>query len=196
MTKQQTSQELGSKDLQEIHANFNEVKTILTWEAPGRPFKKRTREYYATVLIIMFFVEVILFLFSMYLEMLVVLSFVFLAFTFSAVPPHNFKFRISSEGIFVEDHYSLWQELYDFFIDHQNNQEVIVVRTRTIFPGEIILTPNGEVNIESIKKALLPYLPFREYIPPTFVDKASTWMTKNFPLEPVEKVKKVHKVAS
>ena len=110
MAEQIKSSEKKTEDIKE---QYHEVKTLLAWEAPGRPFKKRTRTYYATVLVIMFFIEVVLFLFGDYLAMLLVASLVFLAFTFATVRPHDFHYRISSEGIFIEDHFSLWQELYE-----------------------------------------------------------------------------------
>ena len=36
-------------------------KTILTWTAPSRPFKKRDRKYYTTVVLIVFFITYKLF---------------------------------------------------------------------------------------------------------------------------------------
>ncbi len=39
----------------------HEVKTLLAWTAPGRPFQKRRKEYYLTSLLILLFVEIILF---------------------------------------------------------------------------------------------------------------------------------------
>jgi len=176
--------------------HYHQVKTLLEWDAPGRPFKKRSRTYYSAILVIMFFVLVILFLFSQYMLMLVVVSLVFLAFAFASVPPHNFHFRISSEGVFIEDHFTLWQELYDFYITKQNDQQIAALRTQSFYPGEIYLNPGDGVTVEKIKTALLPYLPYREYIKPTFVDRASNWMSKNFPLEPIpQKNKPLGKVS-
>jgi hypothetical protein len=195
-----TQTKSSEKKVQEIpqspEEQSHEVKTLLEWIAPGRPFKKRTKTYYSTILVIMFFVEVILFLFSDWVAMLVVVSLVFLAFAFASVPPHDFHYRISTEGVFIEDHFSLWQELYDFYITKQMTEEVLIIRTRTLFPGELTLT-NGQIPMEKIKSALLPYLPYREYITPTFTEKAGHWLTKNFPLEPVTSQQKPSsKVAS
>ena len=160
----------------------NEVKTILEWSAPGRPFRKRGRQYYLTSLLIMLLVEVILFLFSQYLLMLVVVSFVFVAFALATVAPSNFKYRISTEGITVEDHFFLWQELYDFYFKKREGIDVVHVRTHSFIPGELTLTL-GNIDREHVKSALLPYLPFREVIKSTFMDKSADWLTKNFPLE-------------
>ena len=160
----------------------NEVRTILEWTAPGRPFRKRGKQYYLTSLLIMLLVEVILFLFSQYLLMLVVLSFVFVAFALAAVAPSDFRYRISSEGITVEDHFFLWQELYDFYFKKREGIDVVHIRTHSFIPGELTLTL-GNITREHIKSALLPYLPYREIIKSTFMEKSADWMTKNFPLE-------------
>src|SRR5690242_16566773 len=93
---------------QKKETKLNDVKILLEWKAPGRPFIKRQKSYYTTSLLIMFFVEVILFLFSQYMLMLVVASLVFVAFALATVPPHEFHYRVSSEGIFIEDYFYIW----------------------------------------------------------------------------------------
>src|SRR3989344_5380654 len=156
----------------------NTVETILEWTAPGRPFRKRGKQYYLTSLLI----EVILFLFSQYMLMLVVLSLVFVAFALVTIPPHDFRYRISSEGVTVEDHFFLWQELYDFYFKKREGIDVVHIRTHSFIPGELTLTL-GTIDRENIKSALLPYLPYREVIRQNFMEKSGQWLEKNFPLE-------------
>src|SRR5438034_1006374 len=91
------------------------VRTLLSWHAPGRPFRKRGKEFYLSTLLITILIEIILFLFSEYLLMLVIISLVFLAFVLVSVPPRDFRYRISTEGVTIEDHFFLWDELYDFY---------------------------------------------------------------------------------
>ena len=170
-----------SKEQEHIN-HSNEVKTILEWTAPGRPFRKRSKQYYLTSLLIMLLVEVILFLFSQYILMLVVVSLVFVAFALNTVAPSNFKYRISTEGITVEDHFFLWQESYDFYFKKREGIDVVHIRTHAFIPGELTLTLGTETR-EHVKSALLPYLPFREVIKPTFMEKSADWLTRNFPLE-------------
>ena len=160
----------------------HDIQTILEWSAPGRPFRKRGKQYYLTSLLIALLIEVILFLFSQYLLMLVVLSLLFVAFALASVAPSNFKYRMSSEGITVEDHFFLWQELYDFYFKRREGVDVIHIRTRAFFPGELTITL-GDTDREHVKSALLPYLPYREYIKPTFMEKSADWLSRNFPLE-------------
>ncbi len=160
----------------------HQVRTLLSWSAPGRPFKKRTKEYFLTSLLIVLFVEVILFLFSQYLLMLVVLSLIFVSFALATVAPRDFHYRLSTEGITIEDHFYLWQELYDFYFRRRENTEVLHIRTHAFIPGELTITL-GNMDKEHVKAVLLPYLPFREVIKPTFMEKSGDWLSKNFPLE-------------
>lgn len=162
--------------------HYMEVKTLYEWHAPGRPFRKRGKEYYASSLLIMLLVEVILFLFSQYMLMLVVLSLTFVSFALVTVPPHNFRYKISTEGITVEDHFFLWQELYDFYFKKREGMDVIHVRTHTLIPGELTMTITPQ-NKEQIKQILLQFLPYREIIRKTFMEKSAEWLTRNFPLE-------------
>ncbi len=159
-----------------------EVKTFLSWHAPGRPYKKRSKEYYVNCLLITLALEIILFLFTEYVLMLVVFSLAFLAFALAAIPPHMFYYRISSEGIRVEDHYFIWDELYDFYFMKRLGQDVLHVRTKAYFPGELTIVL-GDIPVNQIKTVMLPFLPFREYVKPPFLDKAGDWLEKNFPLE-------------
>jgi hypothetical protein len=164
------------------HEGPHEVKTYLSWNAPGRPYKKRSKEYFINSFLITMAVEIILFLFSQYLLMLVVFSLAFLAFALAAVPPHKFYYKISSEGIRIEDHYFIWDELYDFYFMKRQGVDVLHVRTKAYLPGELTIVL-GDVPVNQVKNVLLPFLPYREYVDPTFMEKAGDWLERNFPLE-------------
>lgn len=160
----------------------HEIKTILEWSAPGRPFRRRGKQYYLTSLLIVLLIEIILFLFSQYMLMLVAVSLLFVAFALATVPPSDFKYRISSEGITIEDHFFLWQELYDFYFKKKEGVDVVHLRTHSFIPGELTLTL-GSIDREHIKSTLLPYLPYRETVRQNFMEKSGQWLEKNFPLE-------------
>jgi hypothetical protein len=159
-----------------------DVRTLLSWIAPGRPFRKRGKEYFINILIITLAVEVILFLFSQYMLMVLAFALVFLTFALATVPPHPFHYKISTQGITVEDHYFLWQELYDFYFKRQDNTDLLIVQTKSYYPGELSITL-GDMHKEHVKEVLLPFLPYREYVKPSFIEKAADWLAKTFPLE-------------
>jgi hypothetical protein len=114
--------------------------------------------------------------------MLVILSLAFLAFALAIVPPHIFYYKITSEGIRIEDSFFIWDELYDFYFTKHNGIEVVKIGTKAYVPGELTIIL-GDITAQQIKAALLPFLPFREYVHPTFTQKAGDWLEKNFPLE-------------
>lgn len=180
-TKESTQKTTSQKE-ETNSTQYATIKTLLSWEAPGRPFRKRGKEYYLNGLSIALLIEVILFLFSQHLLMLVVASLLFVAFALATVPPHNFRYRISTEGITVEDHFFLWQELYDFYFKKRDGLEILHIRTHAFIPGELTITL-GSMDKEHVKEMLLSYLPYREVIRKTSMEKAADWLSKTFPLE-------------
>lgn len=164
------------------HHFSNEVKTLLSWHAPGRPFKKRGKSYYMTGLLLMIIIEIVLLLFQMQTAMLAVGALVFLTFVLATVPPSNYHYRISTEGVTIEDHFYLWQELYDFYFKKVHDVEVLHIRTHDFIPGELKITL-GPLHKDHVKSVLLPYLPYREIVRQTFIEKSGDWLAKTFPLE-------------
>lgn len=165
------------------HGIKGEVITLLSWHAPGRPYRKRKREFFTNSFLIFVALEIIIFIvFKEVLLMLVVFALTFLSFALAIVPPHMYYYRISSEGIQIEDHYFIWDELYDFYFMKRFGQDVLHIRTRAYFPGELTIVL-GDMPVNQVKSVLLPFLPFREYVKPTFTEKAGEWLEKNFPLE-------------
>jgi hypothetical protein len=163
--------------------DIHDIKTLLSWSAPGRPYKKHSKKFYINALLLMIPIQIILFLFSQYLLMIVVLALVFMAFSFSLVPPKSFHYRISSEGVRVEDHFYIWPELYDFYFKTHEGMETLYIRTVDLLPGALIISL-GDIDKEHVKQALLPYVPYREVIKTNFMDKSSDWLSRTFPLEP------------
>lgn len=159
-----------------------DVTTLLSWHAEGRPYRKRTPEYFINGFLIILAIEIILFLFHEYLLMLVVFALGLLSMALAIVPPHVLYYRISTQGIRIEGNSYIWDELYDFYFMRRQGQDVIHVRTRDYFPGELTIVL-GDVPISQVKSVLLKYLPFREYVDATFMEKAGDWLEKNFPLE-------------
>lgn len=171
----------------EDSVNEHDVVTFLEWHAPGRPFKEHSREYFVNGILIMAAVELIVFIiFKDFFLMAVIFSLVFMWIMLSIIPPHMFYYKITSEGIRVEDYFFLWDELYDFFFLKYHDKDVLYLTTRDFFPGELKIML-GDMPADAIKAVLLQYLPYREYVKPTFLEKSGNWLTKNFPLEKTTK---------
>lgn len=162
--------------------SYSDVKTLISWSAPARPYRKKGREFFYTGLLIVFLIEVILFVFSEYLLMFVVGTLYFLSIALAIVPPQNFHYRISTQGIKVEDHFFIWDELYDFYFKRIDGLQILIIRTRSVLPGELKVTL-GDVPVDHIRRVLIGYLPFREVVKPSFMEKSGDWLAHNFPLE-------------
>lgn len=162
--------------------HYSDVKTLISWTAPGRPFRKKGKDFYISSLLVVFLISVILFIFSQYLLMFVVGALYFLALSLASVPPKNFHYRISNQGIKVEDHFYIWDELYDFYFKRIDNTDVLIVRTHVFLPGELRISL-GEISIDHARKILVEYLPYREVVKATFQEQAADWLARNFPLE-------------
>ena len=181
---------------QERHTPNYKVTTLLEWKAPQRPFKKRTSVYFRSAMLIAFLLEIILFMFQDYIGMLVVLAFLFLIFAMGSVPPHESDFKISTEGFAFDDHFFLWQELYDFYFKTHLNTRVLYIRTMALIPGELYVPLGTTVTEEQVKSTLAHYIPFREVVQQTFLEKSGEWLGRTFPLEPTPAPKPKAKVAS
>lgn len=170
------------EDYHSKHSEYSDIKTLLSWSAPGRPFKPKGKEYYLNGLLIAFLIEVLLFLFQQYLFMFVVGALYFLSVALASVPPKNFHYRISNQGIKIEDHFFIWDELYDFYFKKVGGADVLIVRTKPLLPGEIHI-PLGELHSHHVRRVMVSYLPYREVVRPTFMEKSADWLSHNFPLE-------------
>ena len=162
--------------------NPHDVHTYVSWHAASRPYKKRKKEFFLNIFIIMLFLEIIGFLFHQGLLMTLIASFVFCVCALYLVPPHDAFYRISSEGITVGESFFLWKELYDFYFKSAHTQEILIIRIDDYLLSEVTVIL-GAIHKEQMKNILLRFLPYREYVKPTFVEKSGDWLSKTFPLE-------------
>jgi gamma-glutamylcyclotransferase (GGCT)/AIG2-like uncharacterized protein YtfP len=163
--------------------DYADVRTLLSWTAPGRPFRKKGREFYLSCLLIFFLIEVIVFLFGQYQLMLAVAAITFLSIVLSTVRPKDFHYRISTEGVKVEDHFYIWGELYDFYFKRIDKIDTLVIRTEALIPGELKLTMASTISRDHARRVLINFLPYREVVRQTFMEKSGDWLSKNFPLD-------------
>lgn len=172
----------GNPQNQAPHTHDFDVRTLLSWNAPGRPFKKKGRQFYSSILLLLFFFEVILFLFGQYGLMAVLLALAFLSVALAVVPPHDFHYKITTEGIKVEDYFYIWSELYDFYFKRVDGDDVLILRTQALLPGELKISM-GDLTRDHVRRVLVQFLPYREFVAPTFMEKSADWLSSNFPLE-------------
>ena len=164
-----------------------EVKTLLSWEAPSRPFRKKDRSYYTTIAILVILLVLIAFLIKEFLLIGVLLSLAFVTYVLAFVPPNNVTYKISTQGITISDHFYFWHLMDSFWFKKKEGQNIMFVQTRLRFPGQLMLVL-GEIDQEEIKKIAARFLPYHEIPQTSLFDKWAEGLQKNFPLENPHKV--------
>lgn len=163
-----------------------EVKTLLSWEAPSRPFRKKDRSYYTTLAIIVILLVLILLLAKEFLLIATILSLAFVAYVLAFVPPHHIQYRISTQGVTVSEDFYFWHFLDAFWFKEKDGHRILIIQTRFRFPGQLMLVlgPHDE---EKVKKIVARFLPFVEVPYKSWMEKWSEGLQRNFPLENVHR---------
>lgn len=160
----------------------NSVRTLLSWHAPDRIHHRKGRAYYINIILIILILEVLLFLFHQFTLMILLVTLGFLSFSLAIMPPNIIRYRISNQGISLDESFFLWQELYDFYFTIREGENVLHIRTVDYYPGEVVLHL-GELHKDQLISLLLPYLPYRESVRKTFMEKSGDWLSRTFPLD-------------
>jgi hypothetical protein len=163
-------------------ADTQEVRqeVLLAWSSPSRLFKKRDKEYFTNIGAIVFLLIIILVFAREFLLIAAVVSIVFLIYVLSTVPPEDVSHRITNLGIESAGHYYRWEELSEFWFEEQWGQLLLVLRP--IFGTRIIILL-GVQDKTLVRKLIAQYIPFREKPEKSWVDNASSWLSKKIPLE-------------
>lgn len=158
------------------------VRTHLSWTAPSRPFRKKDRSYYTTIAILVILLILIAILAREIMLIGVLLALAFVAYVLGFIPPEDIKYKISTQGLTISNHFYFWQDLDSFWFTEKEGQKVLHVLTNLRFPGQLMIVL-GDQNIEEVKNIVARYLPFHEIPPKTLMDSWASALQKHFPLE-------------
>lgn len=162
-------------------AFLEEEKTLLTWKAPSRIFKKRTNEFFTTIGAIVLLVCIILLFIREFLLMIVVIAFSFLAYVLGTVEPEEVENEITTRGVRVNGKFYRWDVLGRYWFTQDSGVTTLIIETYLSFPSQIIMIVNPK-DTSKIKEYLSPYVLF-EKPELGFSDKASNWLKEKMPLE-------------
>lgn len=161
-----------------------EIKTLLSWDAPSRPFRKKDRSYYTTLAIIVILLVLLLFLVKEFLLIATLLSLAFVAYVLAFVPPHNINYRVSTQGVTIGEDFYFWHFLDAFWFTKKESSIILHIQTRLRFPTQLMMVLNtSEADEEKVKKTVARFLPFVEVPRKTWLEKWSEGLQKHFPLE-------------
>lgn len=163
-----------------------EIKTLLSWEAPARPFRKKDRSYYTTSAILVILLILIAFLAREFLLIGVLLALTFVAYVLAFVPPGNILYRISTQGVTIGEDFYFWHFLDSFWFKEKENSKVLCIQTRFRFPAQLMLVIQGK-DEEGVKKIIARFLPFQEKPFRSWMEKWAEGLQKHFPLENIHR---------
>src|SRR3989338_3124498 len=128
-------------------------EVLLSWEAPERPFKKRDREYYTTIGVIVFLVSIILFFAGQFLPIAVVVSFAFLSYVLASVPPDNTLHKVTNKGIRSGGKVYTWSNLGRFWFTTRFQQHILnIEHNHAVFTKLMLLL--GDQDKEELTRVL------------------------------------------
>lgn len=160
---------------------FDEPEQLfLEWQAPNRPFKKRNRQYYTTIAIIVLLICLILFFAGQFLPIAVVIAVAFMAYVLSAVPPETVTNQITTYGIRTDNTLYDWTILGRFWFSTKYQQRLLHVETAKL-PGQLtlVVTDLDETEVVEFLSIFLRY----EIPPATAFEKAARWLQEKVPLD-------------
>jgi hypothetical protein len=161
---------------------YDPVRTLVSWKAPSRPYRKKERSYYTTVALLIILVSLIAFFWGERLLIGALLALGFLVYVLNFTPPGEIEYKISTQGIIIGDHFYHWEELDSFWFSEKEGQKILNVLTRFRFPGLLMLVM-GDTSQEELQRVVARYLPFHEIAPKSTLEKWSESLQKHFPLE-------------
>jgi len=158
-------------------------ETLVTWEAPARPFKKRKKQFFSTVFIIAILVALILFFAGQVLPVALVIAVVFLVYVTAMIPPQNVSVKLTNYGFYIDKDAYAWYEMGRFWFENKQGFDTLQIELGR-FPNRLSLvlidgvTPSQE-NLELVLSEVL----LKEKPKPTAYEKASMWLSEKIPLE-------------
>lgn len=157
------------------------LKTLLEWQAPTRPFKKRSREYFSTVGAIALLLIIILLFLKEWLLVAVIIALAFVVYIMGTVPPEQASHKITTLGVTTGDKSYDWEQLSRFWFEQKWEQKILYLETRLRFP-RVLMMLLGETDQKKVEAILSDYLLLQQP-EKTWIDKASHWLTNKVPLE-------------
>jgi hypothetical protein len=151
---------------------------IFSWTAPARPFKRRNREFYVTIIAMAAVVGLVLFIAEGVMPVILLASLVFLFYVLSTVEPENIEYCITNRGIKIGDKITEWDFIVKYWFGKRFDTNLLILET-SFLPGrlEIVILPH---NMENIRKELDKYLS-EEEAKPTRVDQVTSWFASRLP---------------
>lgn len=152
-------------------------RNLFSWQAPGRPFKRRSREFWVKTVAVVGLLSFILFIIEGIMPVILAISILFLFYVLSTVEPEKVDYKITNMGVKIADKRTDWEIVTRFWFIQRFDTNLLVFETQ-VLPGRLELVINAK-DKETLRKVLKKQLS-EEEAPPTSFDKTADWFSKKF----------------
>jgi len=180
--KKEEAKKRTREEWEELHVQVKQAKALIAWTSKSRPFKKRGKDYFLSLALLVLFFIIIAAVTRELMLIAVGLSLAFVAFVLAKVEPEEIEHKITKNGIVSSNHAYLWEELRYFWFSKKAGSEILNIETKLKFPARLIILVDT-VSVAGVKNLLSKYLPFREIPETNFLDRWSERLTRLLPLE-------------
>jgi len=155
-------------------------EVLVSWVAPSRPFKKRSRDFYITMISVGTLIGVVLLLIEGIMPVLLLIGIGFLGYVLFNVKPDDIEYQVTNYGIKIAGQRIEWDILGRFWFTNRLGNELLIIEAGNIAGRlELVVTPEAKTQLEKVLSDFL----IHEEIPPAFFDKAASWASKRLPTE-------------
>jgi len=177
-TQESTLKDNGKVNEETVNKQPEPEKTLLSWRAASRPFKKRDKRFWTTIVIISTIFGLILFLAEGVMPVILIISIIFLFYVLSTVEPEEIEYKITNKGVKIADKTNPWEVLTRFWFTNRLKTELLVFELTRI-PGRLETVINSS-DKDKLRKVVSEYLP-EEQASPSGLDKMANWLAKRLP---------------
>ena len=163
------------------NSGVKQIQTLVEWKAPSRVFVTRSRNFWVNALSIAALFGLIFIFIQEWFLILAIGGLIFVVYVYSTVKPEEIELKITNRGFIYSGKEYRFEELTQFWFSDNKGNKILNLATVAIAPGrlEILL---GDKEEKEIRKILSQYL-LEETPLPTFLDKASAYLSKKIPLD-------------
>lgn len=170
-----SAREIGTLKEKQEDSLYQEEKTLFTWVAAERPFKRQSREFYVKAASIASLVGLILFVIDGIMPVLLIVAFCFLFYVLYNVEPEKREYKITTFGIRIADRLIIWDDIGRFWFSQRMASDVLVVEVAGLI-GRIELVIDKK-DTEKIEKILKKHI-LHEEASSGILDRSANWVAK------------------
>jgi hypothetical protein len=160
--------------------DMGEEKVLHTWKSVERPFKKWSKEFYSTVIVLAVLVSIIFFFIEGLMLVMVIWAVVFMAWAISRTEPGTREHKITDKGIRTGGVLYRWETMLVYWLEEKWDKKLLRVLLNK-FPGQLVLVyDKGEE--KKIREVMSRFV-LLEKPEATWTDRVVKWFGEKLPLE-------------